>query len=352
MALAQLSNIREAVRQYTRSPSEAQLSTQQLDDFINMALLYDFPSDLRLFSLRTTLNFYTQPGVDTYQTNTTDPLDPLYNFKNKYITIHPQVFMAGVPASFTQYRDVFYGQWPQTNAVVNTGLAGNGTQGPFTGIVNTAAQNNLPTGLSSPRILQKSVIFTALDTNATAMVLVDYPVSNTTGALGLPGQPQTLPSPYGQIDYWTGNYTLNFPNPTANSSNAIPDPITVEYVPYVAGKPIAMLYFNNIMTIRPVPNMAYLVQLEADIRPTELVSSTDTPDIDQWMEYIALGASLRILARRVDTETYAQLEPLWKNEQNRVNRTSLMQTANMRTQTIYTVGRSNTWGWFGSNWPF
>ncbi len=350
MALATLQNIRDKTRRLTRSPAEAQLSTTQLDDYINTFLLYDFPSELRLFSLRTTLNFFTQPGVDVYETNNIVG-DPLYNFKNRYITIHPQVFMAGVPASFTQYRDVFYGLWPQTNAIVDTGLLGDGTTGPFAGVV--PAINNVPTFplSNSPHLLQRSVVFTALDANGTAMVLTDNPVSNTTGAMGLPGVPQTLPSPYGQVNYLTGAYSITFPNATMVSTAANPsNPIYVEYIPYVAGKPISMLFYDEKFTIRPVPDRAYQIQLEADIRPTELLLTTQVPEIEQWWQFIAIGTAKLIFQDRVDVESLAMLAPMYREQFNFVQRTTLIQTANMRTQTIYTQGRSTAWGYNGY-WP-
>jgi hypothetical protein len=351
MSLAQLSNIYTAVREYTRSPSEAQLSTQQLNDFVNIFLLYDMPSDLRLFSQRKILDFYTQPGVDQYSTTTTDPLDPLYNFQNVNISVHPQVFIAGVPASFTQYRDVFYGQWPQTNAVVNTGLQGNGTAGPYQGIVNTALQAVTPPSLNQPQILQKSVIFTLLDENGTAMVLVDTPYNNNNGYLAVPNAVPTALVNNGTVNYQTGIFSITFPNIAANANAQYPNILWCEYVPYVLGKPIAMLYFANTFTIRPVPDKAYQVQVEVDVRPTELIQTTDTPELEQWWQYIAVGTAIKILQRRLDMESVQLLMPLFQEQKNFVNRTSLMQTANMRSETIYTVGLGNNWGWFGSNWP-
>jgi hypothetical protein len=69
MALSTISNlqaIQTKVRRLTRSPSESQISNDQINDYINTFILYDFPEHLRLFSLRTLLTFYTQPGVDVY----------------------------------------------------------------------------------------------------------------------------------------------------------------------------------------------------------------------------------------------------------------------------------------------
>src|SRR5580765_2325949 len=97
MANSTLAAIQQKVRRLTRSPSLQQLSDADLNQYINTFILYDFPEHLRLFSLRTTLTFYTQPFIDVYETNTIDPTNPLYNFKNKYLTVHPTIYVAGRP---------------------------------------------------------------------------------------------------------------------------------------------------------------------------------------------------------------------------------------------------------------
>jgi hypothetical protein len=108
MANSTLQAIQTKVRRLTRSPSLSQISDNQLNEYINTFILYDFPEHLRLFSLRTVLTFYTQPGVDTYETNTTDPTDPLYNFKNKYTTVNPPAYIAGYQALWSQSKDQFF----------------------------------------------------------------------------------------------------------------------------------------------------------------------------------------------------------------------------------------------------
>jgi len=355
MADSTLGAIRLKVRRLTRSPSTAQLSDSDLDQYINTFILYDFPEHLRLFSLRTLLTFYTQPGVDVYSTNYIDPLDPLYNFKNKYIAVHPPVFISGVQSFFTQYRDVFYGQWPQTNAVVNTLINGNGGTS-FSGIINTFPPAGTPVSVNSGRILQNSVVFTALTTGNVAMVLVDYPLSyatpasNIIGALGLPNQPQVLPSPYGQINYVTGAFTLNFPFATLSG---ITNPIYAEYIPYIPGKPLSVLYYDNEFTIRPVPDKSYPVQIEVDIRPTEMLDAGAPPQIEQWWQYIAYGCAKKIFEDRMDMDSVQMIMPEFNKQMNLVNRTSIVQQSNERTVTIYTQGRQY-WGFggWGPNFPF
>src|SRR5690606_22136454 len=139
-------------------------------------------------------------------------------------------------------------------------------------------------------VLANNVLFTCLDVTGVSMILKDYPVSNSVGALGLPNTPQVLPSPFGQINYVTGAYTLNFPNNTQISA-----PIYSETIPYQPSKPVSMLWYDNKFIIRPVPDKTYAIQIEADIRPTELINSTDVPQLEQWWQYIAYGASVKRL---------------------------------------------------------
>jgi hypothetical protein len=350
MADSTLNAIRTKVRRLTRSPSTAQLSNDDLDQYINTSILYDFPSNLRLFSLRSTLTFYTQPGVDVYQTNTTDPLDPLYNFKNKYIAVHPPVFISGIQSSFTQWRDIFFGLWPQTNQVQDTLINGDGSQGPFTGVLNNFPQFPDNTGPDTGAIQQNSMIFTILDTNGTAMIVIDYPQTNTTALLGLPTQPPIAPSPsFGTLNYQTGQFSVSFPNNTMNSDT---NPLFAEYIPYVPGKPISVLYYDNQFTLRPIPDKAYPVQIEVDVRPTELLDVEDVPQIEQWWQFISYMAAKKIFEDRMDTDSVQQILPEFRNQLNFVNRTSLTQQANERTNTIYTISKSYGWGWYNTSFPF
>lgn len=347
MADSTLQAIRTKIRRLTRTPSEAQMTDAQIDEYVNTFLLYDFPSDLRLFSLRTTLNFYTQPGVDVYDTNTTDPLDPLYNFKNKYIAIHPTAYVAGIPAFYTQWRDIFYGNYPQVNFIQETGALGNGTIGPFVGVIPPQVNgNNALSVFTLPHILQRSVIFTALDAAGTAMILVDTPTSNVLGNLTVPNGVVVL----GTINYITGAYTINFPAATMNADN---NPIIVESINYVPGKPLSILYYDNKFTVRPVPDKAYQIQIEADIRPTELLNAGSIPQIEQWWQYIAFYTAKKIFEERMDYDSINMMMPSLKEQESFVLRTSLTQQANERTVTIYSSGKSYGWGWgWNNNFPF
>lgn len=337
MANSSLDAIRIKVRRITRTPTLSLLSQEDLDQYINTFILYDFPQQLKLFSLRTTLTFYTEPYVAEYETNTTDPLNPLYNFKNKYTVIHQPVYIAGIKAYYTQNRDVFYNYYPQATTIAQSGLTGNNATGPFSGTV-----------VAHP-ILQNSLIFSCLDTSDAAMNIVDYPLTNTTGALGLVGQPQnSLPSPYGQINYVTGEFTnLAFPLNTKVGA-----PIQVQNYAYQPGKSQAMLFYDNKFILRPVPITVYPVVIEADIVPTELLISNQSPELNQWWQYIAYGASKKIFEDRMDYDSIQMIMPEFKEQERLVERSTILTYTNERTVTIYTLGKNFGPGWFGSQWPY
>ena len=342
-ATSTLDTIRTKVRRLTRSPSTAQLSDNDLDQYINTFIENDIPTTVKLFSLRTLLTWYTQPFIDTYETNTAVTTDPLYNFKNKYTAVHNPVYMAGVPSYYTQDRGIFYNNWPQTNAVQNTGLVGNGTAGPFVGIINTF--NPVPLTVSARQfILQKSVMFSAFNANGDAMILIDTPINSQTGVLGVPG----LPPVNGTINYITGAFSVIFQAPTALSTTLIPNPIISTYIPYLAGKPVTMLFYDEKFIIRPVPDKAYIVNIEVNIRPTELLSIGDVPQITQWWMWIAYGASRFIFQDRMDVDSVDMITPEFERQQALALSTSMEQYTEQRSITPFTNnGVNQVWnnGW-------
>lgn len=337
MANTDLTTIQQKVRRLTRTPAESQLTTADLNQYINTAVLYDFPEHLRLFNLRKLLTFYTQPNVDTYVTSN-DPLNPLYQFKDRCIAIHPPVFLAGIQGFFTQWRDVFYGYYPQTATVAMSGLVGDGTTGPFNGTI-----------YNSPSV-QGSININCLDTNGNAMILVDQAIDNINGYLGIYNNTTQTPvlQVYGTINYITGAFSCDFPNATQAMA-----PIYVENLGYQPGKPLAVLYYNDTFTIRPVPDKVYSIEFEIDVQPTELLANNQSPDLAQWWQYISYLAAKKIFEDRMDLESVQQLMPELNKQERLVLRTTLTQQANERTVTIYTQGKNYGFGWFGpGGWPY
>lgn len=185
--------IQQKARLLSRRPTEQALTTSQLNQYINTFIMFNFPQQLRLYNLRKTFKFFTQPNVDYYPVTTSDPNSPFYNFNQNIITIHPPVFLAGIPGYYTQWRDQFFGTYPKYDTINNnTGLFGNGTAGPFSGyILNNSGLSQFPLVIGSlpPQaagVLQRSVIISTIDDNNNGLTLVDYPQTNELGILAQP----------------------------------------------------------------------------------------------------------------------------------------------------------------------
>lgn len=329
--LSTLGQIRIKVRRLTRSPSDSQISDFDIDDYVNTFVLYDFPEHLRMFYLRTTLTFYTRPYIDTYRTDSTTPDDPLYNFKNRYLTTHGPMYIAGVQAYFTQSREQLFGIYPMINNIASIGTNGNGVTTNFTGT------------LSARPILRNNVTFTSIDANNNALVLKD----DGNGNLVIPNSTPT--GPVSTINYVTGAYVLNFP-----VAPAFDIPINSQTIPYVPARPQSICFFEDSFIVRPVPDQAYGINLEVYQRPTELLSDAQQPDLAEWWQYIAYGAAKKIFEDRMDPDSVQILMPEFKKQEALILRRALVQLGNERTATIYTEQSSigtigNGLGWGGGN---
>lgn len=312
------------IRQLTRSPSEAVLRTQDIDQQINTFILYDFPENLRLFSLKTTFSFFTQPNIDSYGSSP-DPSNPLHEFFQTYISLEPPVYIAGYEASYTQSRSEFYRIFPFVNSIASTQISGTGNIQSYSGT------------LSAIPVLRNQVTFTAKDANNNGLVLSDDGNGNLTSPDG---------TSTGTINYLTGAFTLNW-----TTAVAAGQPIISETYPYAAGRPTMMLFYDNIFTFRPVPNIAYKVTIDAYVRPTQLLATNESPYLQQWWQYIAYGAAKKIFENRMDLDSVALIMPEFNKQERLVLRTTLVQQANQRVPTIYTFNnQSNGYNPYGNNW--
>jgi hypothetical protein len=340
-----LSAIKQKVRRLTRSPSDAQLSDADLNQYINTFLIYDFPQHLQLFDLRTTFTFFTEPFIDTYTTNSTDPTSPFYDFNNKYTSIHEPVYIAGYQQFYTQSREQFFGIYPMVNSIQSIGAVGDGISTSFTGVINFGGYAGAiqPNPTVGPALLKNNVLFSSIDINGNGLNLNDVPVTATTGNLvGTAGIGPTY------INYVTGQFALVFATPPA-----IGAPINSQTVPYQPALPQAVLFYNDTFTLRPVPDQPYRVNLEAYVLPTVMLDNNLAPDIQQWWQYIAYGAAKKIFEDRMDMDSVGQIMPEFKKQESLVIRKTIKEYTNERTATIYTEQcgglTSGGFGWGSGN---
>lgn len=344
MATSNLTTIQQKVRRITRSPSESQLTTDQLNQYINTFVLYDFPEQIRLFNSRKTFSFYTEPYIDVYETST-DPNSPLYNFINKYITVHPPIYIAGFQSQFFEDREQFFGIYPFVNSIASIGVAGDGSTVQYAGVVNSQQSINPPGSTQQTALLRDNVLFSSVDSNNNGLALIDYPISASIGNLYIPGEQPTsttVQDNFNYINYVTGQFFITFVNPPGVGS-----PINSQTVPQNVSLPQALLFYDGKFTVRPVPDQPYKINMEVYQQPTELLLTNQDPNLNEWWQYISYGAAKKVFEDRMDLESVEQIMPEFKVQERLCLRRTIVQQTSQRSATIYT-DQSSTAGAYGS----
>jgi len=387
-----LQAIQNKVRRLTRSPSESEITNADLQNYINTFVVYDFPEQLRTFNLRQSFTFYTNPFQDVYPTDTlsfgNNPAavnNPLYDFQNKYLTVHPPFYVAGFPTSYTQSREQFYQYFPKLNYIAQTGLLGDGTLNNFSGVIQTQQVNpQLPiVGVQRQSIglLQNQVLFSSLDTDMNGLALVDIPLINpTTGNNTIYGNlydpnsqlyqdikrgyddsgnvvyPPSYPTgafsaPFnlgtGAINYSTGAYTAVF-----SASPGEDQYIISQAIPTNLYKPTSVCFSADEFILRPIPDQVYRVDLEVYVRPTWLMETSSMPALQEYWQYIAYGAAKKIFEDRMDIDSVKLITPEFKTQEMLVMRRTIVQYTNEAQQTIYqsNSGNGNSGSFGMGNW--
>lgn len=386
MAIAPTSNlqaIETKVRRLTRSPSEAQLTTADLDNYINTFVVYDFPEHLRTFNLRQAFKFWCNPFQDVYTTDIASygaasqaSQNILYNFQNNVLTVHDPVYIAGYQSFYSQNREQFFGIYPNVNSIQSIGPTGDSVTTTFSGVVNI----NFPGSFPNPSVnnqqggaclVKGGVLFESVDLNGNGLSLVDIPVLDSTtglptiwGNLYVPGSsawqaavanPPLASAPYtptaggnpnsqNYINYVTGAFTITFPfAPLAGNA------INSQTIPQITSLPQAMLWFGNKFVLRPIPDQPYQINFEVFIRPTYLMATNSEPALNEYFQLIAYGASIKIFQDRMDMDSVQMVMPEFLNQMALCNRRNIVQWTNERAATIYTESVSYT-GQGGSGW--
>ena len=337
MADSTLVAIQQKVRRLTRSNSEALLTTAQLNQYINTFVLYDFPEQIRLANLRTTFSFYTEPYIDVYPTST-DPSSPLYNFINQYISVHPPIYIAGFQSQFFEDREQFFGIYPFVNSISSIGIDGDGSTVQYTGVINSQQAINPPGSTQQTALLRNNVLFSSVDINDNGLAMIDYPISASIGNLYVPGGTPTstiTQDPNNYINYVTGQFVVKFPTPPGIGAM-----INSQTVPQQVSLPQALLFYDGQFTVRPVPDQPYQVNMEVYVQPIQLLSESQSPQLQEWWQYIAYGAAKKIFEDRMDLDSVQQIMPEFKMQERLCLRRSIVQQTSQRTSTIYTENTS------------
>ena len=141
----------------------------------------------------------------------------------------------------------------------------------------------------------------------------------------------------------TVNYNTGVVNVTLPSAPAQGEPIQAQCYFFQQGIPRAILFYNNCITLRPPPDIQYLVELNAYLTPAAFLTTSQAVPFGYMSEYISRGAARKILADTGDIEQFQFYEPLFKEQETLVWKRSQRQFTATRTGTIFSdlQGQSN-----------
>ena len=378
------------VRRLIKSPSNSLITDNLIIDYINRFWILDVDARLQLFDLKNKYQFQTQPGVDQYNI-------PLYNIQIEpgaqtigyypvYQGLEPPCYINGIQIPWQTQRSQFFNIWP--NVVQNVGIigTGNGTAGPYTlqvPIIGPPAPPNPPvnalsrghidingiiafataTGIyldppvvtsataqsSIPAVPVSSVdarfFITSLGSDGANVIVSDsgqFLQGNTNyGLLMSPGSAplgnSVLPGGYSTtsntVNYLTGQVNVTFPVaiPAGNNINA-------QCFYFQSGLPRGILFYNNKILLRTVPDQQYLVEMDGYLSPAAFLNTAASIPFGYMSEYLARGAARKILADTGDWEQFDRYESLFIEQERLVWKRSQRTWTASRTESIYSQG--------------
>lgn len=136
----------------------------------------------------------------------------------------------------------------------------------------------------------------------------------------------------GSINYITGEVVINFNNNIPEGND-----ISSSSVSYTAGYPSGALYRGegNMLEFRTVPNNAYIVEVEANLKPSALVTTMDALAYNWLVDYISLGSARRIFNMLVNDEMLRRTDERYKYYKSLINNRTSKQQAARDVKTIY-----------------
>jgi Ubiquitin-activating enzyme E1 FCCH domain len=167
--------------------------------------------------------------------------------------------------------------------------------------------------------------------------LGNYQNSNYPPNTTYPPSPLT-PQYCGTVNYVTTQINLTLPVPPAPGTL-----LNVWCSTYQVGRPYNLLFWNSELTIRPVPDNTYLVEVEVFQTPSQFLNTTDNPILNQWAQYIAFGTSMEILRDRQDMEGVENLREGFMRQEGLVLERQSIEEINQPNYTIF----NNTQGGYG-----
>jgi hypothetical protein len=276
-----------------------------------------------------TFGAYT--GGGTWQSSNTFSFHLFGNHVNPFPQpnfgiLSTQLVIGGIDSNGTAIRIIDDG-----GGVVNAyGIGSNTTHGQLIFVQQNAVGDNVyldSTNAQKPAIPNYSPIGGQQNAN----------LPNTS----YPPNPLT-PQYCGTVDYVTTHIKFLIPVPLHAGSQ-----LNIWAATYQVGRPYNLLWWNKEITIRPVPDNVYLVEVEAYQTPCQFMMTTDHPVLNQWAQYIAYGAAREILRDRQDMEGVANLEEGFMRQEALVLERQAIEEINQPNITLF---NTSCGGGYGTGW--
>jgi hypothetical protein len=291
-------------------------------------------------------------------------------------------FINGIQIPFQTQKNQFYNIWP--NIVQNLGIigSGNGTAGPYqlqipiigspqppnpplnsltrghidiAGIIALGTYRDPPivdsitAQTTIPQVpvtsIDAQVFIMSIGSDGSNVIVTDsgqfllgavnygllmQPGPAPNGNLPLPGGYSTTSN---TINYLTGQINVEFPVTIPGGNNII-----AQCFYYQTGLPRAVLFYNNTLTLRTVPDQQYLVEIDAYLSPAAFLNTGAAIPFGYMAEYIARGAARKLLSDTGDIEQFQFYEPLFIEQERLVWKRSQRIWTSSRTESIYSQG--------------
>ncbi len=337
--------MRNTLRRMTARYSPSQMSDTQADRYLNLAYTLHFPEQFKNLKLTKPLVFLTTPNVDTYQFVYQNGLTVAPNGKPVpgNITISAPVYCQGYLLRYFQDKTTFYNRWPNlsVNQIIATG--GRGANVAYTGTIPPFPFYRAQMDIFG-NVTEAAVIISAFDNTGYTYSLTDVPVagSNTGNLVEQNG------AMVGNVNYLTGAYSF-----IPSNSAVIPATATIyaAVVPYQASRPVDVLFYNQQIVFRPCPMQVFQVEFQISQQPMDMISDTDSPELDEWYLFICAIAAKLIYTDFPDPDGMAYLMPIYQDQLQMAQRRTLKQLGTQRAATIFSQpGRPYAGYFFGTEY--
>lgn len=150
----------------------------------------------------------------------------------------------------------------------------------------------------------------------------------------------------GTVDYVTGRVQFTAPPGILLATGS---DLTVKVSQYKPAKPYSILFFNNYFQVRPIPKKIHKVEIETYLTPVQFFEETDCPILNQWWQYIALGAAIKILEDRSDFDGVNAITPIFNKQEALILERQGVEEIGQQNTTIYNSVVGNP-GWNSQGW--